>query len=148
MKGHTMSKKTAPKSTKPAKEKAPALDTASGVVVVDGVEYKVKGHATLPTFKIAENVPTLVMFDGDIIAKEKRDKEGPILDDKGNPAVVHVVKVVMVKTGEVGQIVCGAVLVRALKDYAGGYVGKTFLLTKHPGETGKAKQWTVVEVAI
>lgn len=127
---------------------APSIDTASGTIVIGGKTYQVKGHATLPTFKVKESAPIVVQFDGDIIAKEKRDKNGPVLDDKGNPAIIHVVKVVNVETGEVGQIVCGAVLVRALKEYPGGYVGKTFALTKHPGETGKAKQWSVVEVSL
>jgi hypothetical protein len=131
------------KDTKPA-----PLDTASGTVVVDGVTYQVKGHATLPTFKIDVGKATLVLIDGSMVDKEKRDKDGPVKDKDGNPAIITVVKVVLPRTGEVGQIVCGAILKRALAEYPGGYIGKQFVLIKGDAPSGKAKPWTVTEVAI
>jgi hypothetical protein len=134
--------------SKPAPTARTPIDTASGTIVIDGKTYKVNGFATLPTFKIDTNVPTLVMFDGDMVTKPKTNKSGPVVDQDGNPAYVTVAKVVLPSTGEVGQIVCGAVLVRALKEYPGGYVGKTFALTKYPAPEGKAKQWSVVEVSL
>ena len=143
-------KKSTPAKTDTKKEaiKPAPIDTASGTMEIDGVVYKVKGFATLPCFKIDEGVPTLIQFDGEMQTKPKTNKQGAMLDQEGNPAFVTVVKVVKPLTGEVGQIVCGAVLTRALKDYVGGYVGKQFVLTKHGAESGKAKPWSVVEVSI
>ncbi len=142
-------KKTVIKKTVTKKDATlPAPVSASGTLEIDGKTYTVKGHATLPTFKIPEETPTLVQFDGEMAARQKFDKNGPEKDKDGNPAVITVARVVKPSTGEVGTIVCGAVLVRALKDYPGGYIGKQFVLTKHQGETGKAKQWSVVEVSI
>ena len=144
-----MSKKTKTTPTvEKAKVKPAPIDTSSGTIVIDGVTFNVKGHATLPTFKIEDSKPVLVQFDGEMVTKPKTNKAGPMLDKEGNPAFVTIARVVLPSTGEVGQIVCGAVLVRALKDYIGGYVGKQFVLTKHPGDPGKAKQWTVVEVSL
>lgn len=136
-------KETKPKASEPA-----PISNASGTVTIDGVEYKVRGHATLPVFQIKVGEPTVLMFDGEMVTKEKRDKNGPKLDDQGNPATITVVKVVRVSTGEVGQIVCGAILARSLKEYPGGYVGKTFALIKHDAPAGKAKPWTVTEVSV
>ena len=126
-----------------------ALDTSSGTMVLDGVEYKVKGFATLQTFKIEQDVPTLIQPDGELVIKPKVNKEGPVIDEDGNPATITLLKVAKPTTGEVGQIVCGVVLARALKEYPGGYVGKTFIVTKHAAAgTGKARPWSVVEVSI
>ena len=142
-----MSKKPAPITpTKEKKGKPAPIDTASGTITVDGVVLKVVGRVTLQTFKIDHETPTLMQFDGEMTTKPKVNKQGPMLDTEGNPAFVTIARVVKPSTGEVGQIVCGAVLSRALKEYAGGYVGKQFVLTKHEAEPGKAKPWTIVEV--
>lgn len=146
---------TTKKQTTPANKKADsrdaqsAVDTSSGTLQLGGLTYKVKGFATLPTFKIEQDTPTLIQPDSEMVIKPKVNKDGPVLDDKGNPATITVLKVVKVATGEVGQIVCGAVLARALKDYPGGYVGKAFVVTKLVAPAvGKARPWLVVEVAI
>ena len=126
-----------------------AVDTASGTMVLDGVTYKVKGFATLQTFKIAQDEPTMIQPDGEMAVKPKVNKDGPVLDDAGNPASITVMKVVKPLTGEVGQIVCGVVLARALKEYPGGYVGKQIVVTKPAAAgMGKARPWSVVEVSI
>ena len=132
-----------------SKVKQVAVDTSSGTLVLEGVTYKVKGFATLQTFKIVQDEPTMIQPDGEMVVKPKVNKEGPVLDDAGNPAYITILKVVKPLTGEVGQIVCGVVLARALKEYPGGYVGKQFVVTKHAaGAMGKARPWSVVEVSI
>lgn len=126
-----------------------AVDTSAGTMVLDGITYQVKGFATLPTFKIEQDKPTLIQPDAEMVIKPKVNKEGPVLDEDGNPSTITILKVVKPATGEVGQIVCGVVLARALKEYPGGYVGKSFVVTKLAAAgTGKARPWLVVEVSI
>lgn len=148
-----MSTTKKPTTTKNKKEDSraaqSAVDTASGTMVLDGVTYKVKGFATLQTFKIAQDEPTMIQPDGEMVVKPKVNKEGPVMDEDGNPSTITIMKVVKPLTGEVGQIVCGVVLARALKEYPGGYVGKQFVVTKHAASAmGKARPWSVVEVSI
>lgn len=138
----TKSKPTATRSP------APANRDASGTVTIGGKIYQVKGQATLPTFKIEEGQTIGLMLDGEIQLKPKTVKGEAVLDPQtGEPLNIAIVKVVNVDTGEVGQIVAGVVLQRALTEYPGGYVGKSFAITKHAAPAGqRAKPWTVLEI--
>lgn len=131
-------------STKPA-----AVKDASGTVTIGGKTYQVRGQATIPTFKIADGETIGVQIDGEIQMKAKTKKGEAVLDpETGEPLNIAIVKVVNIDTGEVGQIVAGVVLQRALLEYPGGYVGKCFAITKHVAPAGqRAKPWSVFEIA-
>lgn len=125
------------------------ISTASGSITIGGRKYQVLGHANLPTFQVKIEEPVLVMFDAEMVTKQKMGKgQVPEVDSDGNPKTITIAKVVKVETGEVGQIVCGAILASRLKDYPGGYVGKSFVLIKHDAPSGKAKPWTITEVRV
>ena len=133
------------KTTKPTKV-TPAESTP-GTIVIDGVSYEVRGHATIPTIKIETDVPRIFQLTGKIQTLAKRDKDGPVIDTRtGEAAIIETVNVIDVKTGEIGKIVLGVILSRALKEYPAGYEGRTFMLVKKDAPTNKAKPWIVSEV--
>lgn len=121
---------------------------AAGTITIGSVTYVVKGAATLPTFKIEEGVTVGLMILGEMVAKQKMKKGEAILDpETGEAMVINIIKVVNIESDEVGQIVAGVVLARALSEYPGGYVGKTFAITKHAAPAGqRAKPWSVFEI--
>lgn len=105
---------------------------------------------SLPTIKLAEGVPAYIRVTGKIIAKEKHGKNGRELDREGNPSFISVMNVQNLETQELGQLVVGAILVKLLNEHAGGnekYVGKCFEIIKGKAPEGKAKPYSVFEIA-
>lgn len=107
-------------------------------------KFKVVKHVTMPTFKLANDIPLFVTIDDKIFTGKKLKGE-----DKKEPA--KIVNVTNLTTGEVGQIVLGTVLLSNLMEtYPNdGYVGKSFQITKHSKVAGKEyNNYTILEIEI
>lgn len=101
---------------------------------------------TLPLFKMMNNREYIFRFVGPMfIGKEVQAKEGKKMEP---PHLAHVTDL---NTGEDGQIILGAVLVKELQEnYPGDtYVGKSFEIVKHaPDGPKRYSLWTITEVAV
>lgn len=122
-----------------AKAKAKAANSDNTPAPTGGKYTRTKA-VTLPVFKLIDETPvyvkiTAAMFEG----KEQK----PQVDKDGKPKAAMepatLLPVVNVETGEVGQIIAGAVLEGILTDsYPNdGYVGKAFEIVKHAKKDGK-----------
>ena len=98
----------------------------------DGFQYEVSHIVTVPQLKLVDDIAVFICFDGPIISQEKKTKNGPALDEEGNPLSISTAKVINLKTSEIQSIVCGAAMVDNIKDAYpnNGYVGKCFRLVK------------------
>lgn len=137
------------KKQQDALEKKSSPGFQSGTVEVDGEQFEVVGRATYPTIKIADGQSKVLRLDAEIFTEPKMAKDGsPAMNEEGKPSMISTMVVTDVGTGEVGKIVVGAIPLRALNKYPGGYVGKFFLFKKHAKLEGqKAKDWTITEVS-
>lgn len=113
-----------------------ATEAAASQPAPKGGKYTRKVAVTLPVLKMLEDQPhyvtaTAAMYEG---KEQKPAKEG---DKPMEPATI--LPVVDIDTGEVAQIIVGAVLEGILNDSYpdAGYVGKSFEITKHAKKEGK-----------
>lgn len=136
-----MAKSKPSKSSKPTDE----VDVCDDVTL-DG--FALGEPVTIPTFKVPENEPKYFRIDSPIDTKKKTKRGQTELDEDGNERTIATVRVVDLETGELGQIVAGAVLVSSLSAYKGGdYVGRSFRFVKRPAKEGsRAKLWEVREI--
>lgn len=114
-----------------AKKKAPAK-----VAAPQGGKYTRIRALVLPTLKLVEEQPVHVTINGAMTtstAPQKPDKDGRTKE----PATVC--PVTDLDTGEVTQIICGAVLKGILNEQYpnDGYVEKSFEIVKHAKAPGK-----------
>src|SRR6185436_13034885 len=119
-----------------AKKDTKATETVAPV----GGKYTRTKAVTLPVFRLTEETPvyvkiTAAMYEG----KEQK----PVLDKDGKPGKAMepatILPVVNVETGELAQIIAGAVLEGILNDSYpdAGYVGHAFEIVKHAKREGK-----------
>lgn len=109
--------------------KTDKTETDNEVVKTPAFVPKIIKHVTLPTLKLAPNVPVYVkilepLFDGKVSEKElKKDK------DKKPPKIFNIVNL---ETFEPMQLVAGAVVVSEMSDSYpdDGYVGLCFMIEK------------------
>lgn len=111
-------------------------------------KYKRTGAVSVPSLKVAENVPVFVHVNGAIF-----EKQSPIKGDDGVMVMktLEIMTVTNLETGEIMSMVCGKALSQNLKDYKGGnqaYVGLDFEITKHSAAAGKRwKPYSIFEIA-
>jgi hypothetical protein len=120
--------------------KAKKGNTPADLPKPTGGKYTRTKAVTLPVFKMVEETPvyvkiTAAMYEG----KEQK----PVLDKDGKPGKAMepatILPVMNVETGELSQIIAGAVLEGILNDSYpdAGYVGKAFEVVKHAKREGK-----------
>lgn len=117
-----------------AKKKAPAR--AAAVAAPAGGKYTRVRALVLPTLKLVEEQPAHVTITGPMTvstASQRPDKDGKVKE----PATVC--PVTDLDTGEITQIICGAVLKGILNEQYpdDAYVGKSFEIVKHAKAQGK-----------
>lgn len=103
---------------------------------------KIVRHVTLPLFKFDGKTPSYLRFDGAMFT-------GKIVDDKKEPPTMA--NVTNMATGEMGQIIVGAVLKQELTNQYpnDSYVGKTFEIVKSaPEGARKYSLWNITEVEV
>lgn len=125
-----------------ASSKKPAAPAAAAAVVRPaGGKFARLKSVTLPVLKLADETPVYVKVTG-VMFEGKEQK--PVIDAKtGKPAAAMepatLLPVINLETGEVAQIIAGAVLEGILTDEYkdGAYVGKGFEIVKHAKREGK-----------
>lgn len=122
-----------------AKKKTAAPEAAAAPAPKGGKFTRMKA-VTLPVMRLTEEVPVYVTVTG---AMYEGKEQKPTLDKDGKPTKAMepatILPVVDVETGEMGQIIAGAVLEGILNDTykADSYVGKSFEFIKHAKREGK-----------
>jgi hypothetical protein len=122
-----------------AKKKTAAESTAATPPPPGGKYSRVKA-VTLPVLKLVDETPVYVKITGPMFeGKEQKPQMGPDGKPKAQMEPATLVPVVSVETGEVGQIIAGAVLEGILNDSypEDAYVGKAFEIVKHAKKDGK-----------
>jgi hypothetical protein len=137
-------------------------ETNTAAAAFNPQAFKIKKKLVIPTIKLETMKPEDALYFtalGEISEKFKTDDEtGEIKTDKdGKKEVLHLLEISVLgsafanemnapKAGTEGQIVIGAILVRALKG-EGEIAGRKFAIKK--GEslgTAKARLWELVEI--
>lgn len=100
------------------------------VEAVKGLKFTVKSIITIPLLKPAIDVPFYVRLDTPVILGKK-------IDDTMEAA--HLCNVTNLETGEQNQLIIPSVLLSLLHETyeKDGYVGRSFMLTKHAKPSGK-----------
>lgn len=119
-----------------AKKKPDAPEATKPV----GGKYSRTKAVTLPVMRLVEETPAYFTVTG---AMYEGKEQKPVMDKDGKPGKAMepatIMPVVNVETGELGQIIAGAVLEGILNDTypKDGYVGKSFEFVKHAKRDGK-----------
>lgn len=107
-------------------------------------KFKVIRQVTLPTFKLTVGIPFAFRVDAPMyVGKKLKDDK----DAKREPATI--VNVTNLDTGEVGQLVLGAVLKGNLEEQypEASYVGKSFAILKGEKREGKRyNEYQIMEI--
>lgn len=117
-------------------KKGSKAETAAVDVARKGGKFARTKAVTLPVFKLADDVPVYLTATGEMY-EGKEQKPAKAGEKPMEPATI--LPVVNVETGEVGQIIVGAVLEGILNETYpdGAYVGKSFEIVKHAKKEGK-----------
>lgn len=130
------------KSNKAKKELSVVQPTNSALDF--GGKFKIVRQVTLPTFKLQVGIPFAFRADGVIVQGKKLKTD---TDSKREPA--SLLAVTNLDTGEVGQIVLGAVLKGNLEEQYPdqAYVGKSFAILKGEKREGKRyNEYQIMEI--
>ncbi len=102
---------------------------------------------SLPQLKIEGKRAYFLRCTRDMRQEEKFGKGGVReLDREGNPAFVTVMQVQNLEDGNLYTVLVGTIMAKLLKA-TGTYVGKCFEITKGDAPAGKAKPYSVFEIA-
>jgi hypothetical protein len=99
---------------------------------IEKAGFKISKRVTLPLFKIAPNTEYYFQIESAMfIGKEVKEGRGGSEAKKKEPATL--MRVINLETGELGQIICGAVLRGIFDDEypEEKYVGKLFAIEMH-----------------
>ncbi len=115
---------------------AKAKETTQDVVEkATGFTPKVKRNITLPLIKPALDVPVYIKVTSAVFEGKKIEGTG----DKAKMEPANLINCINLETGEDAQMIVPAVLKGIFEDEFDGdaYVGKGFMVTKHPKASGK-----------